>query len=79
MMKNAIKREQSPACLSYAEREHFRATLKKQQYIHPAMQVVKIQAMRMLAGSNPDAHEQLGGNGQLAPMYRDIAWDFDDE
>jgi ATP-dependent DNA helicase RecQ len=24
MFKNAIKREQSPACLSYAEREHFR-------------------------------------------------------
>jgi len=24
MVKNAIKREQSQACLSYAEREHFR-------------------------------------------------------
>ena len=32
------------------------------------MEVVKIQAMQMLAGS-PDAHDEVGGDGQLAPEF----------
>jgi hypothetical protein len=46
----------------------------KKAYNKPQMKVVKIQAMRMLAGSNPNAHDQLGGNGQFAPEYSDIDW-----
>ncbi len=38
-MKNAIKREQSQACLSYAEREHFGASLNK-TYMKPEMKAV---------------------------------------
>lgn len=46
----------------------------KKAYNKPQMKVVKIQAMRMLAGSNPNAHDELGGNGQFAPAYSDIDW-----
>ncbi len=41
-MKNAIKREQSQACLSYAEREHFGASLNK-TYMKPEMKAVYFQ------------------------------------
>ena len=41
-MKNAIKREQSQACLSYAEREHFGASLNK-TYLKPEMKAVYFQ------------------------------------
>lgn len=44
----------------------------KKQYDKPQMEVVKIQAMQMLAGS-PDAHDEVGGNGQFAPEF-----DWDD-
>jgi hypothetical protein len=40
----------------------------KKQYDKPQMEVVKIQAMQMLAGS-PDAHDEVGGDGQLAPEF----------
>ena len=46
----------------------------KKQYNKPQMEVMKVQAMRMLAGSNPDAHDSVGGNGQFAPEYSDIDW-----
>ena len=40
----------------------------KKEYIKPQMEVVKIQAMQILAGS-PDAHDEVGGDGQLAPEF----------
>lgn len=46
----------------------------KKAYNKPQMKVVKIQAMRMLAGSNPNAHDELGDNDQFAPEYSDIDW-----
>ena len=49
-------------------------SIMKKQYNKPQMKVVKIQAMRMLAGSNPNAHDEVGGNGQFAPEYSDIDW-----
>jgi hypothetical protein len=49
-MKNAIKREQSQARLSFAEREHFGASLNK-KYMKPAMQVYELKNQRMLAAS----------------------------
>ena len=54
MQKNAIKREQSQACLSYAEREHFGATLKK--YKKPEMQVYDMQMTKMFCASEPNGY-----------------------
>lgn len=47
-MKNAIKRGQNQACLSYAERELFGATLKR-EYMKPAMGAVHINSTSFLA------------------------------
>lgn len=51
----------------------------KKQYDKPQMEVVKIQAMQMLAGS-PDAHDEVGGNGQFAPEFDSVdeAYQFGD-
>ena len=57
-MKIAIKREQSQARLSYAEREQFGATLKK-QYEKPSMKVYELsQRARLLVGSSPQDGDQ---------------------
>ena len=42
--------------------------IMKKQYMKPQMEVVKIQAMQILAGS-PDAHDEVGGDGQFAPWF----------
>lgn len=63
-MKKAIKRGQNQACLSYAERELFGATLKR-QYMKPAMREVEIRHQHIICTS-PN-----GYNGQSLGTYRD--------
>ena len=68
-MKIAIKREQSQACLSYAEREQFGATLKttmKRRYEKPAMKIYELQQRTaILVGSDPDWYNEPGGPQQF--------------
>lgn len=42
------------------------------------MEVIKIQAVQILAGS-PKPYEEVGGGGQFAPIFDDPAWDLLDE
>lgn len=49
----------------------------KKTYMKPAMQVVKIQQQYQILAGSPDAHEELGGSGQLS---RELdGWDDKDE
>jgi hypothetical protein len=50
----------------------------KKEYIKPQMEVMKIKAVQILAGS-PNPHDVVGGGGQFAPVFDDPAWDFLDE
>ena len=55
-MKKAIKRGQNQACLSYAERELFGATLKKRAYEIPTCRVVVLRhKANIMASSYYDA------------------------
>jgi len=67
--KNAIKREQSQACLSYAEREHFGATLKI--YKTPEMQVYDIQMTKILCASGDPTNPYPGPFGYMPGQHED--------
>ncbi len=40
----------------------------KKEYVNPCMEVVKIEAQQVLAGSPDGVYQQVGGGGQLAPV-----------
>jgi hypothetical protein len=52
-MKKAIKRGQNQACLSYAERELFGATLKK-KYMKPSFRVVELRSRAQILTESED-------------------------
>ncbi len=86
-MKNAVKIGQSPTSLSYAEREHFGATLKK-SYKNPETRIIGLTHQCQLlndsnkftkTGGNTNLkYKGPGGtNSALAPEYN--GWDDWDE
>ena len=73
-MKKAIKRGQNQACLSYAERELFGATLKKKAYNELTLRVVALHHKTQLLASSDEGQ---GGGAPSSTPPNEIH-DYDD-
>ena len=74
-MKKAIKRGQNQACLSYAERELFGATLKK-EYMKPSFRVVELRSRaQILVGSDDPVRNVPWWDGEGGAREFNSVWD----
>ena len=76
-MKKAIKRGQNQACLSYAERELFGATLKK-KYMKPSFRVVELRSRaQILTESGDPVRNVPWWDGEAGARKHNSVWDDD--